>query len=146
MSVGQREMSRLGFGSLVAGLVGVLSGFAAQWPVALLSMRLNGAGYSGVAPHWDPRFAAFDASLHGAPVGGIVAIGAYLLFFSSYPPALIARWVPTLFAFTLLGALPGIWLGPGALFTVVPLFLGGCVFVARRLARERPELVAHPLR
>ena len=139
-------MVHLAFGSLVAGFAGAISGFGAQWLVALLSMRLNGAGYTGVAPHWDPSFAAFDASLHGAPVGGLLAIAAYLLFFSSYPPALVARSVPTLFAFTLLGALPGIWLGPGALFTVVLLFLGGCLLVARRLSRQKPELVARPLR
>ena len=105
-------------------------------------MRLNGAGYTGVTPHWDPGFALFDASLHGAPVGGMLAIAAYLLFFSWHPPALVARSVPTLFAFTLVGALPGIWLGAGALFSVVLLFLGGCVLEARRLSRQRPEVAA----
>lgn len=133
-------------GSIVAGLVGGLSGFLAQWPAALLSMRLHGAGYTGVEPHWDVRFATFDASVHGAPTGAFVAIAVYLLLFSLYPAPSVARSVPTLFAFALAGALPGIWLGPGALLTVVLSVLAGCILVARRLALQHPGIVAHPFR
>lgn len=137
---------RVVLGAIVAGVVGALSGFCAQWPVALLGMRLSGAGYTGVEPHWDMRFATFDASLHAAPLGSLVAIVVYLLLFSPYPLPLVARSVPTLFAFTLAGALPGIWLGPAALITVMISFLAGCIFVARRLSLQRPEIVAHPFR
>ena len=138
-------MIRLVLGSLVAALAGVICGFAAQWPVALLGMRLYGAGYSGTTPRWDPAFATFDAALHGAPVGAVLAIAGYLLFLASFPPRLIVRSIPTLFSFSLLGALPGIWLGPGGLFSAVPMFLLGCIVVARHLSRLT-AVTAQPVR
>ncbi len=127
-------------GSVVAGVLGAVCGFLAQWPVALLSVRLN-----GTAARWEVQVATFRALSEGAFFGAPLAIVAYVLFFSSFPPVAVARRVPLLFAFTVLGALPGIWLGIGMLFTVVPAFLGGCVFAARGLARET-GIQAHPFR
>jgi hypothetical protein len=109
-------------------------------------MRLSGAGYTAVEPRWDVRFATFDASLHGAPIGALLAIAVYLLLFYPYPAPSVARSVPTLFAFALVGALPGIWLGPAALLSVVLSFLAGCIVVARRLAHQHPDVVAHQFR
>jgi hypothetical protein len=141
--LGSEKMIRVALGTFVAVLAGAICGFAAQWPVALLSMRLYGAGYSDTTPRWDPAFATFDAASHGAPIGGVLAVAGYLLFLKSFPPGLVVRSIPTLFAFSLLGALPGIWFGPGDLFSVVPLFLLGCIVVARRLSR-RTAVTAHP--
>jgi hypothetical protein len=119
---------------LAAAIAGAVIGFVIEWPIALLAMRIDGAGYTNTPPDWDPAFATFDALLHGAPLGFILAAAARLLFFSRYTLATIAPFIPVLACFTLAGAIPGIWIGPGSLFTVVPTFLIGCIFVAYRLS------------
>ena len=111
----------------LAGL-GALCGYLVQWPVGLLTARF----YDG---RWDTSYAAFSADA-AAFIGAFLTPVAYLLFFSRFPFRAFVRRVPSLLGFTLVGALPGIFLGFGALFTVVPLFLAGCILAAKALVRE----------
>ena len=85
-------------------MIGGASGFAIQWPVALLAMRVNGAGYSGTEPRWDPEFASFSALTEGLPFGFAFATIAYLLLFASFPPRISARVIPILFLGNLCGS------------------------------------------
>ncbi len=134
---------RLLLGTVVAGVLGAALGFAAQWPISLAYMRLTGAGYTGVEPRWDTAFATFDAWNAVLP-GSVLAMAAYPLFFSRFPSRQVARSVPTLFVFVVLGAIPGLWIGPLAIITVTLAFLAGCIFVARRLSQQT-GIVSHPL-
>ncbi len=126
------------------GLIGAVLGFVIQWPISLLYMRLYGAGYSGTEPHWDVGFATFDAALHAAPIGALLAVLAYGLFLRKFPPGLVARSIPGIFLATFCGALPGMWIGIGALGTIVPCFLLGVIHAAYLLSRQCPDVRAHP--
>jgi hypothetical protein len=96
-------------------------------------VRLDEAGSSGAAPHWDLTYAAFLAVTEGLLFGVLLSIPAYLLFFLPYPPRLIVRVLPLLFLGALLGAIPGVWEPVGALFTVVLAFIASCVVATWRL-------------
>ena len=96
-------------------------------------MRLNAAGYSDTAPHWDLTFASFSAVTEGLLFGVLLAVPAYLLFFLPYPPRLVARVLPLLFLGALLGAIPGVWEPIGALVTVAVAFTASCLIATWRL-------------
>jgi hypothetical protein len=96
-------------------------------------MRFNSAGYTDTAPHWDPYFASFVAVTEGLVFGVPLAVFAYLVFFLPYPPRLIARILPLLFLGAVLGAIPGVWLGVSALFTVIAVFIASCLIATWRL-------------
>jgi hypothetical protein len=132
-------------GPVAAAAIGAICGFAIQWPVALIAMRLNGAGYTGVEPRWDPGFASFAALTEGLVFGAPLAVVAYLLFFLPDKPRLVVRAFPILFFGTALGAAPGVWLGPGAVFTVVPCFLASCILAKFRI-HKAAHLTDHHLR
>jgi len=96
-------------------------------------MRFNAAGCTDTAPHWDPYFASFVAVTEGLLFGVLLSVFAYLVFFLPYPPRLILRILPLLFLGAVLGAIPGVWLGVGALLTVIVVFIASCLMASRRL-------------
>jgi hypothetical protein len=130
---------RLLAGSAVAAALGAISGSAILASVALLAPQVFGAPVP-----WEGS-AGFQAVSLGSAFGVPLGVAAYVLFFSPFPPLAVARQVPLLFLFALLGAIPIIWLGYGVLVTVVPAFLAGCAYTAHRLARQT-GIEAHPFR
>jgi len=124
---------RLLAGPIVAGAIGALSGFVIWWPIALVAFT---------APRWDAGYAAFRAFTDGAVFGFIFSVLAYLLFFLPYPPRAVLRVVPLLFLGATVGALPGLWLGIGALSTIPIAFLVACFFAKERVQRRVAEVPA----
>jgi hypothetical protein len=93
--------------TVFAALAGGVCGWAAEWPAALLDMRIRGAGYSHTIPGWDSSSAFFAAPTNGAPFGVLFGLFGYLSLLRPLPLGRIIRATPLLFAATLLGAVLG---------------------------------------
>jgi hypothetical protein len=123
--------------ALFAFIVGAAGGWLAAWPAGLLDMRLTGAGYTGVEPHWDPAFATFLARSNALPFGAAFGLCGYLFLIWPMPVRRVVAAVPVLFAWTLIGALVA---APGGVFAQVVIapaaFFVGCWLVRRRWPEE----------
>ena len=137
-----RLLRKLGL-ILLAIAAGAMGGWLAEWPAALLSMRLTGAGYTGTEPHWDPGWASFSATYHGAPFGALLGVTGYLLFLRSLPGRRVIRSVPVLFAVTLTVAVVSSIFGAfGRLVLTAAAFFLACWCVAEPETTQRAAL--HP--
>lgn len=118
-------------------LVGAAAGFAIEWLVSLGSMRLKGAGYTGVEPHWDLGYATLSGFRHGVPFGAVMAVLMERLLLAPLPLRDLRTRAPILFTATLLGALPGLAIDPGHVFTATVAFVASVVWVRWRWQSHR---------